>query len=260
VVLVEDETYLRKELALTTPWANLGLALAGEAGDGLEGERLITSVQPDIVLTDIRLPGQDGLAMLERALPRHAIIFSGHSDAPLMQQAIRIGVDDYLFKPVDDEELVRALRKVAAMLDAEGPAAGHAAGRAGDHAAGRIASPRSSLPPLQRRFGLRRVDDAVAFIEKNYQNAVGLSETAGALGLSEDYLSRLFHKTTGQPFLAYVTRLRIARALDLMEDPRLNITEIYTRCGFRTGSHFAQVFRGFMGESPARYRNRARRP
>jgi two-component system response regulator YesN len=246
VVIVEDEEYLRRELVLTTPWADVGCAVVGEAGDGIEGERLIVQGQPDIVLTDLRLPGQDGLAMLEHALPRHAIVFSGYNDAHLMQQAIRIGVDDYLFKPVDDEELVRSLRKVAATLGAEGPVPPRPAD----------AIPRFPLSPLPRRFGLHRVDAAVAFIERNYQNAVGLKETADALGLSENYLSRLFHKTTGLPFLGYVTRFRIARALEFLADPRLGIAEVCTRCGFRSGSHFAQVFRHYMGDSPARYRNR----
>jgi two-component system response regulator YesN len=247
VVLVEDESYLRKELALTTPWEKLDLKLIALAGDGLEGEELLTRMQPDVVLTDIRLPGQDGLTMLEHALPRHAIVFSGHSDAHLMQQAIRIGVDDYLFKPVDDEELIRSLQKVVRTLDAEGPQA--KAPETGPDSA-------PLLPALKRAFGRHRVDEAIRFIEENYQNAVGLQETADALGLSEHYLSRLFHKTTGYSFHNYLTQFRIARALELMGNPRLNITEIYTRCGFRTGSHFAQVFRQYVGETPANYRNR----
>ncbi len=248
VVLVEDEAYLRREIALTTPWEKLGLKLAAEAGDGLEGEEIVTRLQPDIVLTDIRLPGQDGLAMLEHCLPRHAVVFSGHSDAHLMQKAIRIGVDDYLFKPVDDAELIRSLEKIARALDTEGPQR---------QTAGSDADP--LLPALPRAFGRRHVDDAVRYLEENYQNAVGLKETADALGLSEHYLSRLFHKTTGYSFLNYVTRFRIARALELMGDPKLNITEIYTACGFRTGSHFAQVFKHYVGETPANYREAKKR-
>ncbi len=249
VVLVEDETHLRRELAQTTPWRDMRLELVGEAADGLAGEEIVVSLQPDIVLTDIRLPGQDGLTMLEHTLPPHAVIFSGHSDARLMQQAIRIGVDDYLFKPVDDDELSRALAKVVRTLDAETaiPAAGARTDPGG---------PGPVITPLPRLFGRHRVDEAIRFMESAYQNAIGLQETADALGLSPHYLSRLFHKTTGYPFLSYLTRFRVLRAMELMRDPRLNITEVYTACGFRTGSHFARVFRRYTGESPGSWRNR----
>ena len=64
VLIVEDEAPSRKELAETTPWAELGCSLVGAAADGLEGEAMIRSLEPDIVITDIRLPGQDGLEML----------------------------------------------------------------------------------------------------------------------------------------------------------------------------------------------------
>jgi two-component system response regulator YesN len=248
VVIVEDELYLRKELLEMTPWEELSLKVIGEAGDGLEGEELISRLKPDLVLTDIRLPGQDGLSMLDHVLPRHAIIFSGHSDAILMQKAIRIGVDDYLFKPIDDEELLHALGKIVTLLDEEDAVARSASAEATEASV--------PLPLLPKKVAQHHVNSAIDFIEQNYQHGVGLQETAEALGISENHLSRLFHKETGFSFLTYITIFRLRRALDLLKDSRLNITEIYLQCGFRTGSYFAQIFRKYLGETPQQYRNR----
>ena len=64
VILVEDEQLVRQELAATTPWEQLGLRLIATCGDGIDGENKIRLLDPDIVITDIRLPGQDGLTML----------------------------------------------------------------------------------------------------------------------------------------------------------------------------------------------------
>ena len=79
VVFVEDEKIVRDEIVSSIRWKLLGLELVGTASDGLEGEKLIKELEPDIVITDIRLPGLDGLAMLSRCPVNHAIILSGHS-------------------------------------------------------------------------------------------------------------------------------------------------------------------------------------
>ena len=63
-IIVEDERYMREELEKTVRWAELGIELVGTAEDGVSGERLARELEPDIVITDIRLPGQDGLAKI----------------------------------------------------------------------------------------------------------------------------------------------------------------------------------------------------
>ncbi|WP_293893203.1 response regulator, partial [Sphaerochaeta sp. UBA5856] len=109
VVFVEDEQIVREEIVSSIRWELLGLELVGTAADGMEGEQLIKRVEPDIVITDIRLPAQDGLAMLSHCPVNHAIILTGHTDFSYMKQAIRLGVFDYLLKPIDDEELEETL-------------------------------------------------------------------------------------------------------------------------------------------------------
>ena len=109
VVFVEDEQIVREEIVSSIRWELLGLELVGTAADGMEGEQLIKRVEPDIVITDIRLPAQDGLAMLSHCPVNHAIILTGHTDFNYMKQAIRLGVFDYLLKPIDDEELEETL-------------------------------------------------------------------------------------------------------------------------------------------------------
>ena len=65
-LVIEDEPNVRKELVLFSPWSAAGVLLSGDAGDGAEGLSLIVKVKPDIVLTDIRMPGIDGLAMIKQ--------------------------------------------------------------------------------------------------------------------------------------------------------------------------------------------------
>ena len=67
VVLVEDEEIVLKELVETIGWEGLGMEVVGTAMDGIEGENLIRHLSPDIVVTDIKLPGKNGLQMIEDA-------------------------------------------------------------------------------------------------------------------------------------------------------------------------------------------------
>ena len=80
VVLVEDEEIVLRELVETIDWAGLGMEVIGTAGDGIEGEEKIRTLSPDIVVTDIRLPGKDGLKMIEDASVANGIILSGYTD------------------------------------------------------------------------------------------------------------------------------------------------------------------------------------
>ena len=119
VLLVEDENLIRRGLQYKMDWTEVNCVVVGEAATGQEGLTQIKALRPDIVITDIRMPDMDGLEMLRegRAVcPFHAIIISGYGEFDYAQQAIRLGVAEYLLKPVDVNELKNCLRRIAASL------------------------------------------------------------------------------------------------------------------------------------------------
>jgi two-component system, response regulator YesN len=247
VVFVEDEKIVRDEIVSSVRWKLLDLELVGTASDGLEGEHLIKELEPDIVLTDIRLPGIDGLTMLSRSPVNHAIILSGHSDFNYMKKAIRLGVFDYLLKPVDDEELEETLANLVAKIQEE------------DRDFEQLKSGKSStaaeLITLPRNVNNHVIDSTIGFIAENYSSPVGLQEAAAYLELSESHLSRLFKEVTGLNFLQYLNAWRINKSVELMKDPKRNIGEIATNCGFPTPGYFAKIFKRFTGLTPTQYRD-----
>ena len=103
VFLVEDEFTIRESIKKTVHWESEGFELVGEAGDGELAYPMILASQPDILLTDIRMPFMDGLELsklVKKELPEIKIlILSGYDDFSYAQDAIRIGVEDYLLKP-----------------------------------------------------------------------------------------------------------------------------------------------------------------
>ena len=245
VVIVEDERLIREDLVQTTPWEALGLVCIGSAQDGISGEQLIQSVEPDVVITDIRLPGQDGLTMLSHCPIVHALILSGHSDFTYMQTAIRLGVYDYLLKPVDDEEFKASLSSLVYKLQEEDR----------DIASLRQRQTKEDFVTLPRPVGNHVVDGAITYIAEHFQEPVGLQEAASLLHVSESHLSRLFKEVAGINFLHYLNAWRVNRAIEMLRDPRLNITRISTDCGFPTPGYFAKIFRRFTGRTPSQYRD-----
>ncbi|MGH0053401.1 MAG: response regulator transcription factor [Sphaerochaetaceae bacterium] len=246
VVFVEDEQIVREEIASSIRWDLLGLKLVGTASDGMSGEAMIKEKEPDIVITDIRLPAQDGLTMLSKCPVNHAIILTGHTDFSYMKSAIRLGVFDYLLKPIDDEELEETLSALVRKLQEEDLE--YEELKKQKHSV-------SELIPLPKQVSNHVINATITYIADTYADPVGLQEAAAFLDLSESHLSRLFKEVTGLNFLQYLNAYRINQAAIMMKDPKKNISEIATNCGFPTPGYFAKIFKRFTGKTPTQFRD-----
>lgn len=124
VVVAEDEPIIREGLCREIPWEALGLQLVGQAADGAQAWELVQRHRPQILLTDIRMPHIDGMELIEkiRALDEEIkiIILSGYSEFEYAQTAVKLGVSDYVMKPVDVPVMCRTLRGLKEKLDARG--------------------------------------------------------------------------------------------------------------------------------------------
>ena len=123
VFLVEDESIIRETLRDTVPWTQYGYTFAGEAGDGEMALLLIRQVKPDVLVTDIRMPFMDGLALSELVRQEFPdmkiIIISGYDDFEYARQAISIGVDQYLLKPITKKALLDVLKELKEKIEGE---------------------------------------------------------------------------------------------------------------------------------------------
>lgn len=117
VFLAEDEVIIRQGIKNNIDWKANGFELVGEAGDGEYAYPMILKTQPDILLTDVKMPFMDGLELsraVKKALPKtKIIIFSGYNEFDYAKEAIKIGISDYLLKPVTSASLMESLKKVA---------------------------------------------------------------------------------------------------------------------------------------------------
>lgn len=150
LVLAEDEEVIRAGIARKIAALDGSFEIAALAGNGREALEAVRRLQPDAVLTDIKMPEMDGLSLIEemsRCFPEvKVVILSGYDDFSYMQQAIRFGVCNYLKKPVEQEALQEMLQALKATVLAD---------RRRHHRTV-IFSPRSSAPEPEKtlRYGL----------------------------------------------------------------------------------------------------------
>ncbi|MEZ4771080.1 MAG: response regulator [Caldilineales bacterium] len=123
VFFVEDEIVTREGIRDRVDWRANGFELCGEAPDGEIALPLLQTLRPDVLITDIKMPFMDGLELsriVRERLPATRIIFlSGHDEFEYAQSAIKLGVTEYLLKPVTVRDIDHALQRVAAELDRE---------------------------------------------------------------------------------------------------------------------------------------------
>jgi len=124
VLLVDDEPLVTEGLELLIDWGAHGFRICGTAANGWEALQQLKETCCHLLITDIRMPVMEGLelireAKLQRQTPPKCIVLSGYNDFSYAKQAIGCGVEDYLLKPIDKDELIAALAKIRGELDRE---------------------------------------------------------------------------------------------------------------------------------------------
>lgn len=156
IVIVEDEIRIREGLAKLVRKIAGQYRVVGEAEDGASGIRIIEETRPDLVITDVRMPDMDGLAMLgrlkEQAIRTRAIVLSAYSEFAYAREAIKLGVSEYLLKPINVVDLKRSLKNVEDAMAAEFASRGSVEGRSLESVLYSIVSGDGSLGGLDEKL------------------------------------------------------------------------------------------------------------
>ena len=120
VIIADDEKLICRLVETLVDWKSLDMELAGRAENGMEALELVRNLHPDILITDIRMPGCNGLDLIRQARELspdiEIIIISGYAHFEYAQTAIAYGVGNYILKPIKQDELNETLQKIAGRL------------------------------------------------------------------------------------------------------------------------------------------------
>ena len=213
------------------------------AGNGEKALKLLEEAPCDLLITDIKMPFVDGLELAGRAKAMHpglrTVIISAYEEFSYAKQAISIGVQEYLLKPIDPRELQRVLERILPEIEAEQ-----------EKEAAREAQ---VFLPQDMDSKIREV---CRYINENYGQELSLDILAAKVYLNRDYLSRLFKKETGSNIVQYIRKVRMEKAKELLKETSLKVSAIAGIVGYPNSSYFVRAFCEYAGETPERYRER----
>jgi YesN/AraC family two-component response regulator len=236
ILLVDDERWVRTALRKTIEKAELPFKVIHELSNGIEAYDWIKANEVDLVITDIRMPVMDGLALIEKLdeenleMPQ-IIIVSGHDDFQYAQRALRMGAFDYLLKPVEVEDMRKCLTQWE--------------------------QARQTALPEDKDFEISElspIEQILRHIEAAMPGDITLKEAASKVHLNASYLSQLFKQQMNKNFVDYVTERRMQEAVKLLKSTSLRIYEIAERLGYNDLAYFSNSFKKLIGHTPSEYR------
>jgi len=223
-------------------WNAYGYELCAVASDGEEALRLADESGPDLVFTDIRMPGVDGLDLIRRLREKRPpgsrtapkiVIMSGYPSFDYVKRAMPYRIERYMLKPLIPEEIHGLLSELSA---------------------GRT-EPDADLPEEARAGTVGRV---IELLKAHYRETVRISCIARLVGHHPVYLGQLFKQKTGYTVQEYVHRLRVAEARDLLRRTDDKIAFIAKRLGYHDPEAFTEKFKAIVGVTPSEYRSGVR--
>jgi two-component system response regulator YesN len=123
ILIVDDEYLVRRGLAETVDWASINARVVGEASDGEEGLSLVEKLNPDLIISDVRMPILDGIGFVkklkEKEFEGKIIVLSGYRDFDYAKQSFENGVYAYVLKPIDNSDILSAAKEAVTALESE---------------------------------------------------------------------------------------------------------------------------------------------
>lgn len=258
VVLVEDSKLLRTGMKFTFDWDALDCEIIGDAENGQEGLKLVRQTQPDIVITDIRMPGIDGLEMIGQLNSEGNsavfIIISAYSDFNYAQQAVRYGVADYLVKPFTDAEMVSSLEAACSRVE-ERRQELLLSQRLETVEKSKLIAFSSYLSSEEGNIKREYARKAIQFIKEHYAENIQVPLIANALKVSESHLSKVFKETMHNTIGEYLTQYRIKEACRLLKNTDYRVNEVSEKVGYTDQRYFSVTFKRIMGVTPGNFRD-----
>lgn len=237
IFLADDEIWVIRGLKKLIEKIGAPFQVVGEASNGVMALEEIEKKKPDVLITDIRMPGMDGLELMKeirkKKLDTKVVLVSGYAEFDYAQKAIRMGAVDYLLKPVEAETFAKVLENLEKMLDERG-------GKQEEQ-------PEEILNPSA-------LENIVEEIQSRYNENITLTGFSEKHNISAGHLSNLLKERLGMSFSEYITAKRVQKAKELLADERLSVEKVANEVGYKDYFYFTKVFKKAVGISPSKYR------
>lgn len=241
VIIAEDESIIAKNIAKHIEEENPHFKVVGIYSNGEDALYAIRQQPPAVVFTDISMPVLTGLELARTIHDTMShvkcVILTGYAEFEYAKEALHYGVEDYLLKPLDPEELHKVLKNLELSFQSISRNVKENGGS------------ESSLTPEEI---VCLVKD---YIHKNYSNDIDLNSIADNLGFSSSYLTKIFNRYEDITPAKFIRNYRMGIAKQLLNDKILTIQQVAASVGYNDPFHFSKSFKQTFGITPTEYRS-----
>lgn len=243
VLIVDDEPYMVDYMKTIVDWESYGFDTVKTAGGGSLAKELLTKYEPELLITDIKMPKISGIDLSafieEEQYTTKVIIISGYSDFEYAKQAVRYGVFEYMVKPVLKADFEETLERIL--------------GKCFEADIGNEMTDSNCL---------RDKNAVVAYVKKyvceNCEDDLSLEILGGIVHLHPAYLSKIFKEVSDMNLSGYITEIKMQRAAELLEQTDRKVQDVMKQLGYQKSQHFSKLFKEKYGVTPKEYRRNKR--
>ena len=237
VYIVDDETPIVQKLVNSIPWLEHGFEVVGFNTNAHNAITEIIAKNPDVVFSDLRMPGCDGLELIERlkenGVSSEFIMLSAYDEYKAVRSFFLTGGVDYLLKPLDQDNAAIVLEKLSRKL-----------------ASKHHQTPTVQFAPSQSKG----FDDLIEYVTANFNKKHTLQDLSSRFNMNQTYICNLFSKHYESTLTMFVTNLRMREASRVILENEVPLKEIAIHCGYSDYHQFAKVFKLHFGKSPSQFR------
>lgn len=216
------------------------------SNDGESALKLLSSIRPAIILTDLMMPGVDGMELCRRikadsslnSIP--VIILTAKHDMDSKFEGLTIGADDYITKPFNTDLLLIKMKKLVNLTRKNGQS---------------LINPEPDtikITPLDEKM----VEKAVKYVVTNIKRTdLSVEELSAHLGMSRVHLYKKLKATTGKTPIEFIRLIRLKRGAQMLRESQLNVSEIAFQLGYNNPKYFSKYFKEEFGVLPSVYQN-----
>lgn len=234
VYLVDDDAVILEELCHSISWLDNGFDVVGSTNSSMVALEEITELQPDVVISDLKMEPFDGIELMQRIKARglepYFLMISAYGSFDNSRRFFLEGGYDYLLKPFDLEEIHLSLSKLYQVL-----------------------STRSNDAPSSKNYN-PVFGDMLLYLQENYHLKHTLESLGKQFSLSPNYICTLFSKHCDTTLTHYITDLRMSAAKQEIIQGQLPMKAIASQCGYTDYRYFNRVFKEYYGSSPRKYK------
>lgn len=259
VLLVEDEVLTREGLLMSIPWEELGIKEVLTAEDGEEGLEKAAGQEPDIVMTDVRMPRMDGITMAFEIRKKNKkcrfIFVSGYCDKDYLKSAIHLSAVNYIEKPIEIEEVIAALKQAMKQITEQRRQEEIEAEYRKQFHGLLEEIPEDDLIPADWQASMHQADKIERFIQDNLGNCdLSLTMLEDHFELSKQYMCWLFKREKKMTINQCIIQRRLSWAKEFMRrNPGVRIKDVAIKSGFSDSNYFIKIFKKYENVTPAEY-------